>query len=408
MDALLAKIESAPTGVKLLMVLAEAQDVFTSETGPALARREGSKMELIACVTAWRDAHDGPEWTQVTAMVFGEVLKAFDAAALVAAAEAAAAEAVAAEAAAAAAAAAEAAEAAAAPIIAAKLADATALIEELVKTTTEQTDRISELEAQMEAQGAERKKETNELKEQVRGREEQLRELRETHAASMEAARQGLKQQEAAHLAVVRRRESDEADAAAAAALAAEYKEEDAAAAAAKVAAGPPPYAAAVAVEEKEPIGGGGAQRPELLEVGDRCKVYYEKYSQWYSGTVEEVQVNDEQYMVHFDDGDRTTHAFKMCQPCLDIVPASGSWAQEAMVASMVAGGGSIGDRCKVFYTKYERWYPGTIDGVKVDDEQYVVHFDDGEQTSHKYTRCRPCLGVLPQVRQNYVEVQAH
>ena len=182
MDALLAKIESAPTGVKLLMVLAEAQDVFTSETGPALARREGSKMELIACVTAWRDAHDGPEWTQVTAMVFGEVLKAFDAALLVVAAEAAAAEAVAAEAAAAAAAAAEAAEAAAAPIIAAKLADATARIEELTQelmasaaTITEQTDRISELEAQMEAQGAERKEETNELKEQNGRLTDQLR-----------------------------------------------------------------------------------------------------------------------------------------------------------------------------------------------------------------------------------------
>jgi hypothetical protein len=49
MDALLAKIEGATTGVKLMISLAEAQDQLVSpETEPALARREGSKMELIA------------------------------------------------------------------------------------------------------------------------------------------------------------------------------------------------------------------------------------------------------------------------------------------------------------------------------------------------------------------------
>ena len=236
MDALLAKIEGAATGVKLMVTLAEAQDQLVSpETGLALARRAGSKMELIAGVTAWRDAHDEPEWTQVNAMLFGEVLKAFDAAALVVAAEAAAAEAVAAEAAAAEKAATMAAEAAAAPIMAAQLVDATARIEALVQTNTEQTDRIVELEARMKEQETKQKEEVNELKEQNGRLTEQLREQAKSHEAGMEAARQGLRQQEAARQAVVRRRESEEADAAAAAAPQQAEKDERAGAKAAVV-----------------------------------------------------------------------------------------------------------------------------------------------------------------------------
>ena len=236
MDALLAKIEGAPTGVKLLMVLAEAQDLMVGPEGASVALQggAGSKMDLIAGVTAWRDAHDAPEWTQVTAMVFGEVLKAFDAAVLAVAAEAAVAE------------------AAAAPIMAAQLVGARARVEklesmnaelanhadELVKTNTEQTDRIGELEAllagvttQLNEHNEElgfAQEQTNELKDQNRRLKEQLRELKKANAAGMVAAQEGLRQREAARQAVVRRRESEEADAAAAAALAvAQQAEED-------------------------------------------------------------------------------------------------------------------------------------------------------------------------------------
>ena len=342
MDALLAKIEGAPTGVKLLMVLAEAQDVITSDTGPALVRGAGSKkVDMIACVTAWRDAHDGPEWTQVTAMVFGEVLKAFDAAALVVAAEVAAAEAVAAEAAAAEKAAAEAAEAAAAPIIAAKLVDAKARVVDLENKNAELVKRVEELQQtnteltdQMVAQEGEREKKSIEFEVENTRLMDQLHELEKTHAASIEAARQGLRQQEAARQATVRRRESEEANAAAAAALAAEQQveedekvaevtrralvrrreseEADAAAAAALAAQFEEEDAAAAAKAAQEAAAAQG-----LLKVGDRCKVYFEKYSQWYSGTVEEVQINDKQYMVHFDDGERTAHKYDKCRPSL-------------------------------------------------------------------------------------------
>ena len=129
MDVLHAKIEGAPTGVKLLMVLASAQDLMVHEGAAMVSARATAKMELIACVTAWRDAHEGPEWTQATAIVFGEVLKAFDAAVQAVAADAAAAQAVAAEVArdAAAAAVAEAA------VVAAQLVGARARVEELEK-----------------------------------------------------------------------------------------------------------------------------------------------------------------------------------------------------------------------------------------------------------------------------------
>ena len=236
MDAVLAKVEGAATGVELLIVLAELQKLMVEPGGLEVARADAGKLALIAGVTAWREGHDAPEWTQVTAMVFGEVLKAFDKAVGVVAVEVAAAAAAAAEAAAAAAAAAEAAEAAAAPVLAAQLAASRVRVEELEKinedlsaeleerdaarakeleTNKELADKIRELEARQEAQEAERKEEVDELKEQVRDREEQLRDLVKTHAANMEAARQGLRQQEAARQAVVRRRQSEEADAAA-------------------------------------------------------------------------------------------------------------------------------------------------------------------------------------------------
>ena len=212
MDVLLAEIEGAPTGVKLLMVLAAAQDLMVQEGAAVVRARPGSKMELIAGVTAWRDAHEGPEWTQATAIVFGEVLKAFDAAVQVVAADAAAAQAVAAEVARDAAAAAV----MDAAVVAAQLVGARARVEELEKMNTELSDRNRELEARMAAQEAELKEETNELKEQNRRLAEQLRDLGETYEANMEAARQGRRQHEAARQAVVRRRVSEDADAAAA------------------------------------------------------------------------------------------------------------------------------------------------------------------------------------------------
>ena len=97
MDALLAKIEGAPTGVKLLMVLAEAQDLLVTEGAAVVRARAGSKMELIAGVTAWKASHEETEWKPSNASVFGDVLKAFDAAVQAVAAEAAAAQAAAAE-----------------------------------------------------------------------------------------------------------------------------------------------------------------------------------------------------------------------------------------------------------------------------------------------------------------------
>ena len=141
MDALLAKIEGAPTGVKLLMVLAEAQDLLVTEGAAVVRARAGSKMELIAGVTAWRDGHEGTEWTQATAMVFGEVLKAFDAAVQAVAAEAAA---VAAEAAAAAVAAAV----ADAAVVAAQLVGARVRVEELEKVNTELKEETNELKGE--------------------------------------------------------------------------------------------------------------------------------------------------------------------------------------------------------------------------------------------------------------------
>ena len=217
MDAVLSKIEGAATGVKLLVGLAEAQDILVSPDGVVAASASAaSKTDLIACVTAWREAHADGEWSQVSAIVFGEVLKAFDAA--TAAAEAEAAERAAAELAAAeltaiadAAVVAEA-EAAAAPVQAAQLAAARARIVELEARLEEQDKEwIEVMEAEeaerkevMEAEEATRKakmktreaewtKETNDLKAQVRDREERLRDLRKTYEANMEVARQGLR-----------------------------------------------------------------------------------------------------------------------------------------------------------------------------------------------------------------------
>ena len=173
MDAVLAKVEGATSGVELLCVLAELQKLLVGADGLEVARADAGKLALIAGVTAWREGHDAPEWTQVTAMVFGEVLKAFDKAVGVVAVEMAAA-------AAAVAAAAEAAEAAAAPILAAQLAASRVRIEELEKINEDLlaelkgrdahrakeleankvlADKIRELEARQEAQEAERKEE---------------------------------------------------------------------------------------------------------------------------------------------------------------------------------------------------------------------------------------------------------
>ena len=82
----------------LEVVLAEAQEILVGPDGVAAASASaGSKTDLVDCVTEWREAHADGEWSQVAAMVFGQVLKAFDAATEVAAANAAAAEAEAAE-----------------------------------------------------------------------------------------------------------------------------------------------------------------------------------------------------------------------------------------------------------------------------------------------------------------------
>ena len=294
MDVLLAKIEGAPTGVKLLMVLASAQDLMVHEGAAMVSARATAKMELIACVTAWRDAHEGPEWTQATAIVFGEVLKAFDAAVQAVAADAAAAQAVAAEVArdAAAAAVAEAA------VVAAQLVGARARVEELEKMNTELSgrnrelearmaaqeaelkeearveelekmntelsDRNRELEARMAAQEAELKEEANELKEQNGRLAEQLRDLGETYEANMEAARQGLRQHEAARQAVVRRRVSKDADAAAMAVAQqpqqAEEAEEDEAAEAKDAA-----VAAVAVAQQAERCAAAAAKTPAVL-----------------------------------------------------------------------------------------------------------------------------------------------
>jgi len=234
MDAVLAKVEGANSRVELLCVLAELQKLMAGADGLEVARADAGKLALIAGVTAWREGHDAPEWTQVTAMVFGEVLKAFDKAVGVVAVEMAAA-------AAAVAAAAEAAEAAAAPILAAQLAASRVRIEELEKinedlsaelegrdaarakeleTNKELTNKNRELEERQEAQEAERKEETDELKKQVKDRDEQLRDLVKTHADNMEAA---------AALAAAQQAEEDEKAAADAAAVAAAAEEKEAA-----------------------------------------------------------------------------------------------------------------------------------------------------------------------------------
>ena len=63
----------------------------------------------------------------------------------------------------------------------------------------------------------------------------------------------------------------------------------------------------------------------------------------------------------------------------------------------------SVGDRIKVFYDKYKRWYPGTVEQIVQPGgggaPRYGIQFDDGERTAHRMERCRPCLGMLPQVR---------
>ena len=164
MDAVLAKVEGANSRVELLCVLAELQKLMVGADGLEVARADAGKLALIASVTAWREANDDREWDQVTAMMFGEVLKVFDKAVGVVAVEVAAA--------------AEAAEAAAAPILAAQLAASRVRIEELEKINEDLlaelegrdahrakeleankvlADKIRELEARQEAQEAERK-----------------------------------------------------------------------------------------------------------------------------------------------------------------------------------------------------------------------------------------------------------
>ena len=63
----------------------------------------------------------------------------------------------------------------------------------------------------------------------------------------------------------------------------------------------------------------------------------------------------------------------------------------------------SVKDRIKVFYDKYKRWYPGTVEQIVQPGgggaPRYGIQFDDGERTAHRMERCRPCLGMLPQVR---------
>ena len=76
-----------------------------------------------------------------------------------------------------------------------------------------------------------------------------------------------------------------------------------------------------------------------------------------------------------------------------------GAWDIRGSAACAKGGNAmNTGDRCKVFYEKYERWFPGTIEEVITNKQQYGVQFDDGERTAHEWERCRPCIGMLPQV----------
>jgi hypothetical protein len=54
MDAVLAKVEGAATGVELLIVLAELQKLMVEPGGLEVARADAGKLALIAGVTAWR------------------------------------------------------------------------------------------------------------------------------------------------------------------------------------------------------------------------------------------------------------------------------------------------------------------------------------------------------------------
>ena len=95
--------------------------------------------------------------------------------------------------------------------------------------------------------------------------------------------------------------------------------------------AGPPPGHAGY--QGVSPGGGGGRggeqqqQQAEMMNVGDRIKVFYDKYKRWYPGTVEQiVQPGGEgapQYGIQFDDGERTAHIMERCRPLLGLLPSA-------------------------------------------------------------------------------------
>ena len=71
----------------------------------------------------------------------------------------------------------------------------------------------------------------------------------------------------------------------------------------------------------------------------------------------------------------------------------------------------SQGDRCKVYFKKYGRWYPGSVEELRYAKDgtgKYVVAFDDGDRGQYKMDlgQVKPLLSMLPPDGARYTEGQ--
>ena len=90
----------------------------------------------------------------------------------------------------------------------------------------------------------------------------------------------------------------------------------------------------------------------------------------------------------------------------IGVQPAAPPVAQPEPVANL-----SQGDRCKVYFIKYRRWYPGSVEELRYARDgtgKYVVAFDDGDRGQYKMDlgQVKPLLTMLPPDGARYTEGQ--
>ena len=157
------------------------------------------------------------------------------------------------------------------------------------------------------------------------------------------------------------------------------------------------------------------------LSNGTPVKANYKGQGQWYVGEISCVHNNTGTVNVKYDDGDQEVGVdvdhVKLLSPDEAAererkkAPPPPPPPARPQLRQNKSVGLSQGDRCKVYFIKYRRWYPGSVEELRYAKDgtgKYVVAFDDGDRGQYKMDlgQVKPLLTMLPPDGARYTEGQ--